>query len=577
MQKKDFLSLLFLESKAYSRVDELEKLVENSKDLTAIPIQPLYLSLKNLNLDQVAQALPSLSSEQRQALLDLDTWNKDQIDVKQAEYWLTVYAKCPDQKIVLDYVKSEEFALLTKARFNIATFDEEDPQYPEHDHFFVSEDNLLLFEFDEDFSYLNEFKHLVKLLYSELGVEAAYSHLFKIVSDSFMVMEEESFRFKTERLRDYGFVDYHSSLVLRSSFQKIELINSYIEQKKSNTGDLDLSAKNQVLHAQSLVPFQTEMDNIHQELLKLKDKKRSDFLQFNFIRLVNASLALSQALKEGSLVINRAGNQTKQAIELGFNYIKEFAQTKSELKSRFADEGIFNYFDFFDCYKIGFSLIHLEQKDLKLALSKTPFEKEEFEYFLGATLNDVIDSALSEICKVRIQGINTSVQSIKEFQILKGQIQFVKGILPFCQKFFSTISFLKEKSQINDHFYLNYEVENIDLEAILISSFINYTLGAYVKNDVNKMGLTIFELKKFITQYFIIENDLHVLPSQNGVELKNKARDFVKAFGMDSALGIEEYIQTILDEHLSGYNFDSLSTEEFKHVGGPILLNSTAN
>lgn len=572
MDKKDFLTLLILESKSYSKIDELEKLVENAKDLTAIPIQPLYLSLKNLSIEQVAQALPSLSSEQRQALLDLDTWNKDQIDVKSAEYWLNVYAKCPDQKIVLDYVKSEEFALLAKARFNISTFDEEDPQYPEHDHFFVTEDNLLLIEFEEDFSSLSELKQLIKLLYQEMGVDDAYSHLFKIVSDSFMVMEEESYRFKTERLRDYGFVDYHSSLILRTSFANAESILKFVKNKKTATGELDSNAKNQVLHFQSLVPYQTEMDNIHQELNKISDQKRSDFLQFNFIRLVNASLSLSQALKEGSLVINKAGSQTKQYIELGFSYIKlNLEQTNS------FPQGIFEVFDFFDCYKIGYSLIHLEQKELKNALAKTPFEKEEFEYFLGATLIDIIDSALSEVSKVRIKGINTTIMTISDFDTFKKQLNFVKEIFPYTQKFFSALTSLKENSQINDNFYLNYEVENIDLEAILISSFINFSLGSYVRNDVNKMGLTIFELKKFISKYFILESDLHVLPENEGTELRVKVAEFAKAFGLDGARGIEDYMLVILDEHLSGYNFDSLNLDEFKHVGGPILLNTTAN
>jgi hypothetical protein len=70
--KKDLLSQLLYEAQAYRKFEDIEKLVEGGRDLSMIPIQPLYVSLQNTSKEQVALILPKLSTEQRQALRDID-------------------------------------------------------------------------------------------------------------------------------------------------------------------------------------------------------------------------------------------------------------------------------------------------------------------------------------------------------------------------------------------------------------------------------------------------------------------------------------------------------------------------
>ena len=43
-----------------------------------------------------------------------------------------------------EFTKSEEFALFLKARFNMWTFDVEDPLYPDHDNYFLTDDQMFL-------------------------------------------------------------------------------------------------------------------------------------------------------------------------------------------------------------------------------------------------------------------------------------------------------------------------------------------------------------------------------------------------------------------------------------------------
>ena len=153
------------------------------------------------------------------------------------------------------------------------------PQYPDHDRYFLTEDNQLLFEFDEDFDCTAEVKRIILDLYSqEGGVEKAYAILFKIVSENFLSMQEEEFRFKKERLRDIGFVDYYDALDLDAPFPNIEVLNNFIKKKAKVNAEISNFGKNQLLPKSSLVSFKEKIDPLEDELNdKIKDEKRRLF------------------------------------------------------------------------------------------------------------------------------------------------------------------------------------------------------------------------------------------------------------------------------------------------------------
>jgi hypothetical protein len=180
---------------------------------------------------QLADILPKLSSEQRQAIRDIDLWQKDTIDPEAANYWLEVYSKCQDELVQMEFIKSEDFLLAIKNQLTISTFDVEDPMYPDDDYYFLTEDNQLLIAYPEDFALVQELKEMVRKLYADIGVENAYAFLFKMIVDSYQIMEENNYQQKKERLRDFGFVDYFDSLEYNASFLSLDAINNFIKNK----------------------------------------------------------------------------------------------------------------------------------------------------------------------------------------------------------------------------------------------------------------------------------------------------------------------------------------------------------
>lgn len=566
--KNDPLTLLIKESDAYNHLDQIEKYVEGGSDLSVLPVQPVYLALRKLPLDKVAEYLPKFSKEQREVFMDIDLWHKDEIDIEHFTYWLQAYSMVEDDNVKTDFVTSEQFLLFLKSRFNVWTFDAEDPNYPDHDNYFLTDDNLLLLEFDENFPYVDEARSLIRHLYYELGVENAYTFLFKMVSDSFLTLQEEEYQLRKDRMRDYGFVDYMDALEAENPFINIDFLNLFIRKKTSATGAIDEISKNQNLHNSSMVAFKDHFKKVIDELLRVSDQKRADFLQFNFVRLINARLESQGSLKKGSIAMTRTGAQTKNLVLLGFNYIKA-----TDFLESTPDEGIFTLFSFSDLYKIGNSLIKFNLKDLKKALHVNDFEGDA-EKFLGDYWNDFLDNSFDAPTKFHAAKDDSAKTIIEyeEYQMWAYKTKTLIELLPFAKKFHETLKSLKDDNRLMDSFYLNYTVEDIDFEALLLSNFANYYLSTFNERPADatsaKLGLTVDEYKTFSQSIVSSSEGKFILTP----ELFKKIQNFSLSFGLNQVFDFNTYLQDLLKSQLEGYELDGMSDEDFKHVGGPIIL-----
>ena len=563
----DPITLLMKESEAYNNLDQIEKYVEQSNDLSALPVQPIYLALRKLPFDKVAEYLPKFSKEQREIFMDIDLWNKDEIDIEHFTYWLQAYSLVESDEVKAEFVGSEQFLVFLKSKFNIWTFDAEEPEYPDHDNYFLTDDNLLLLEFDETFQFVDEVRELIRHLYYQRGVENAYTFLFKMVSDSFLILQEEEYQLRRERMRDFGFVDYIDSLEIENPFINLDFLHNFIKNKKTSTGALDEVSKNQNLHNSSLVAFKDHFKKVIDELLRITEQKRADYLQFNFIRLINSRLEFKGSLKKGSVAMTRTGAQTKNMVLLGFNYVKS-ERVMGHFLNNIPEEGVFALFDFTDFYKIGNSLLKFNLKDMKKALQLNKFEGDQ-EKFLGDYWSDFLDNTFDDPVKFQMKKEESAkaIIEIEEYEMWSYRLRTLKELLPFARKFYETFEVLKNEGRLQDSFYLNYTVDSIDFEALLLSSFANFLLGTYDEKNINKLGLTLDEFKSFATKVVSSEGKFVLTP-----ELYKKIQNFTESFGLNQVFDFNNYLQDLLKSQLEGYDYESLDLDDFKHIGGPIIL-----
>ena len=205
-------------------------------------------------------------------------------------------------------------------------------------------------------------------------MENAYAHLFKVVTDSFLIFQEEQYRLKKERLKDYGLTDYYEALDALAPMATMEQVKTFIQFKGEATGSIDAELRNQVLAQQTLVAYCKEFDPIHREVAKVKAGERIDFLHFNFVRLINATLGLEDAFRETTLTMTRVGMETRYFLLLGLDYLKSVRS--------FGKGSAFDVFDFLALYRIGKSLVYIHRSLLKKSLARHGFDSPKGEAFL---------------------------------------------------------------------------------------------------------------------------------------------------------------------------------------------------
>ena len=376
----NFFDLILKESENYLSLESIEKALESSSNLEQFPVQPLYLAFNQLTLEQQSALVPRLGQKQRQLFMDIDLWRKDQLDIGQFERWITIYSQV-EEKLQYEFTKSEEFALFLKARFNMWTFDVEDPLYPDHDYYFLTDDQMFLIEYDPDCEYATELKTLIKNLYTHEGVENAYTYLFKIVTDQMGLMQEEEYRFKKGRLEDLGMMDYYDSLEHTHSFHQEGQIKAFLSKATPSTGSIDDESKNQTLNYQLVSSFKNLDQELENELSKVDDTFRQDFLRFNFIKLINANIELSGGLQKGTIELHSQIKKSKTEIELGLHYAQYFWAQFNK------DGNILDALTLTDLYRIGHSLLEINRRKLSKKFSELNLD-ETFDHFAAVILSD---------------------------------------------------------------------------------------------------------------------------------------------------------------------------------------------
>jgi len=559
MSDDNFLKIYFKESQAFSNAANIGELLKSGQ-AEHLPVQPVYEFVSKLTPDQVGELIPYLTDEMKQVILDLDLWKKDNINPANFGFWIESFEKCPDLDSKEKFVQDPQFGLYLKSIFDISSFDVENPLYPDHDNYFLTEDNQLMFEYGEDFAYVNEVKSLLQILYSLLGVENAYAYLFKVLVNSYLLFQESEYEDKVERLRDYGFVDYYEALKLKAAFLNLSQIDKFIEGKLAATGGIDWIGKAQVLTQKFLVGFKDKMDLLYDDLNQVEDNKRSDFLRFNFTRLVNAGLSLQNEVNPTTISNKKVGDEIKFYLNFGISYIQKIKKDQKLI--------IFDKFDFFEVYKVGYSLVSILQNKVKKEFNR--YQKMQEKQFWGEQLEENLNSPFKnqDEFECLISGENKNKRDY--YNEWSEQVQFALSALPFCQQFFQTLNDLVDESKISSHNYLNYKVEEIDFEVLLLSSFANFSLGHFENGERKKMAVSSEDLLKFWGMYFATKEDKTVLDQK---VILPEIQKYVENFGFSKIPMFPFYMIKLCRSHLEGYSLAELEKDSngFRYVGGPII------
>jgi hypothetical protein len=175
--------------------------------------ESLFQTLKEVGLEDGADLLALASGNQVCALLDLDCWKKDRLEIPTLLDWLEVLVQAGGRAVgeLLNTIDRDLLVLLLK-RF-VRVYRRDDPEEPEDDV-----EGPEIFELDEHYQIVfhrwDARSPLVRSLIEAL-YERDYSYFITVMEETWWGvdsdLEEAAFRLRNARLQDRGFPDYYEA------------------------------------------------------------------------------------------------------------------------------------------------------------------------------------------------------------------------------------------------------------------------------------------------------------------------------------------------------------------------------
>ena len=181
-----------------------------------LPAAQLFFSIQELDEEEMALLLPQLTEEQWTTFLDLDLWDKDEVNTGALLHWtsFTLETDDPVARKLLRATDHELLQLLWRREIQVIPRVEEDEfeQEPPLDRdTFITPDNDYLIVLPEDPEKSRLIHSFIQRLYH---LEAEYAQMCLANSQyvTSIELEETAFRNRCLRSEDNGFQDYFDAL-----------------------------------------------------------------------------------------------------------------------------------------------------------------------------------------------------------------------------------------------------------------------------------------------------------------------------------------------------------------------------
>jgi hypothetical protein len=185
---------------------------ENPKELfQRLPELEVFLTVKEVGRSDVIDLVTLTTPEQFLYLLDLDVWNKHQLDLEKVVHWVEILLESGEER-VLEFIRSSdpEFLCLFLIKFLHVTKLEGEPTelMDRNLPFTLDREYFITFRKAEIRPVFQPFLEILYRYDTDTYRRLMESLLGELESD----IEETAYRFRNARLADYGFPDFEHAL-----------------------------------------------------------------------------------------------------------------------------------------------------------------------------------------------------------------------------------------------------------------------------------------------------------------------------------------------------------------------------
>jgi hypothetical protein len=197
------------------RADALLAEPDAAQLVPQVPVQDLYYAIQEVGLADAHELVALATPEQVRGLVDLDVWERDQLDEHRLDAWLEALVDAGPEKLgaAIEALDGEVVALWLQrhARVYDLTLDEI-PEEPEG-HFYPTPDRFFLLDVLGEGEVVKALQRVIDWIYRadlELARRVMMSARWELTAD----LEEHSYRWRTGRMADLGYAEYYDALTV---------------------------------------------------------------------------------------------------------------------------------------------------------------------------------------------------------------------------------------------------------------------------------------------------------------------------------------------------------------------------
>src|SRR5262245_7284448 len=301
--------------RGYRRIDALLSAENADAAVAALSAGEVFELVHEVGFED-SQALIELATPaQIQGCFDLDAWTSDQLEVAPLKPWLAALAEAGFEKLadIWSHLDSELRALIVQRYVKI--YDSSLGEEPDEDNeapIMTTPDRMFLLELSGDDDTQRLVMRLVEDLY-RADPDLARHTIMAARSEPPAELEEMSYRWRSARLADLGYVDFYDALDLFRPLDadKVQIGEGSQERDIEDASRLPLAIAEEVIGGSFLARAMSRID----------DPAEAARLEAALIVLVNKVLAAARAKPGQSEVMRRGALYATATVSLGLETI----------------------------------------------------------------------------------------------------------------------------------------------------------------------------------------------------------------------------------------------------------------
>jgi hypothetical protein len=410
--------------------------------------QDLYLLVHDIGLSDALPVLALAHSDQWSYMIDAETWTRDRMETDAVTHWFKVLLLSDGKRLVKWLIKDRldflELYLFRNIEVIIREENEDPSDFPDgfftvDDYFYVrvkeKPDPLIVREGDEPVRQ-EELDEVIHALIDQI-LELDYTLYQAIMLEAMSVIpaetEEESFRLRSVRLAEKGFLPFDEAVEINSP-----LLPEQLEPKHLRHSDPSVSAPDALLAPIAPVQAMTGRNLFTDSLERWGDKWDHDELELEFASLCNQMIAADQKIIRNKEALAQIVKKASCTISLGMEVLLETSDSadgdaRRELIDRYSMKQLF---------RVGVGrIMNLKHQAGRLARdswfgrNKLPltFWGEEGLGVLGGLLLDkpvYYDNYVSGTLYREFQSLNDVLASEKQLDDIRGYDELLSMMAP---------------------------------------------------------------------------------------------------------------------------------------------------